>query len=475
MYSENGAVPLSLAVDAASSDAFSVYYFTTDPTVTAALFVVQALFAVQLILGYRTRFATVVSFLLVISLDHRNPLVLSYADTLFRLLLFWAIFLPLGERWSVDAVHRSRETRRSYVGAAGALALGQMVTMYFINGLHKSTDEYWTTGDAAPLVMGLGDTTFLLGDFVSQFTTVMQAGGLAWYYMMLASWLLIVLVGRKRYLAVGVYAFGHAAFAVTVRIGAFPYVAMAGLVLFLQTRFWEDLGAVGRRLGVEPERLAARLSRLERAAAVFPNPRQVDERTRRLRSRAYTVSIVVVVAAILIASAFSAQPVDERSPVEPDEHIEDVADRFSIDQPSWSVFAPTPRTTDRYYVFAAETADGEYLDVYNDRELSYDRPYEDEGLQSQYGTYRERFYMNDVRRAGFDDRHDAPEKLGDYLCESWREERGVELVRINMHYISEDVTMDTITEPEERDRSSVELYQHACGDNVEFEIQPPDF
>jgi len=303
----------------------------------------------------------------------------------------------------------------------------------------------------------------------------MQAGGLVWYYMMLVSWLLIVLVGRKRYLAVGVYAAGHASFALTVRIGAFPYVAMAGLVLFLQPRFWEDFGAVARRVGVEPDRLAARLARLERLAAVFPNPRPVDERTRRLRSGVYTAAVGVVVAAIIVASVFSAAPVDERSPVEPDEHIKDVADRFSIDQPSWSVFAPTPRTTDRYYVFAAETADGDFLDVYNDRELSYDRPYDDEGLQAQYGSYRERFYMNDVRRAGLDDRHDAPEHLGDYLCKKWDQERGVELVRINMHYISEDVTMDTITEPEEREKSSVELHQHGCGDSFEFEIQPPEF
>ena len=110
-YTEDGVVPRSLAMDVTPDYAFSVYYLTTSSTLIAALFVLQGLIALQLIVGYKTRVATVLSFLFVVSLDHHNPFVLSYADTLFRLLLFWAIFLPLGERWSIDAAHRTRAPR----------------------------------------------------------------------------------------------------------------------------------------------------------------------------------------------------------------------------------------------------------------------------------------------------------------------------------------------------------------------------
>lgn len=97
-YTDDGVVPEALARAYVGEGAVSVFFLTSDPGVIAELFALHALFAVLLLVGYKTRLATASSFLFVISLDHHNPLVLSYADTLFRMLLFWALFLPLGER-----------------------------------------------------------------------------------------------------------------------------------------------------------------------------------------------------------------------------------------------------------------------------------------------------------------------------------------------------------------------------------------
>ncbi|RQG93210.1 HTTM domain-containing protein [Natrarchaeobius halalkaliphilus] len=472
-YTETGAVPRSLAHTLSSDGAFSFYHYTTDPTVIAALFAIQILIAIQLIVGYKTRLATVLSFLFVISLDHHNPLVTSYADILFRLLLFWAIFLPIGERWSIDAVHSDRQPRTNVASMASALILFQMVYMYFHNGVHKIESDLWTGGEATPKILSLDDMTFLLAEPLREFPTLLQLGGLKWYYMLLFSWLLLLLVGRKRMLFALLFVGGHAAFAVTVRIGAFPYVAWAGLLPFFQTQVWEDGKRLLRYAGLEPSRITARLSRLERVADYFPRLRANSERHLEIRRAVFDVSLAVVAASMVVFLLFAHAPMGAvvGDDVNPDQQIDDVASIVSADQPDWTIFAPHPRTTDRYYVFPAKTADGDLIDVYNHRPMTYDRPYDQ--LQNQYGTYRERFYMNTIRRGGSSAGNNAPDVLAGHLCDTWEEEYGIELTHIDMYHVDEDITMETLTAHEDRETDVHLIQRNTCGDHEPEEIAPP--
>ncbi|WP_290809992.1 HTTM domain-containing protein [Halovivax sp.] len=487
-YTDDGVVPQSLAMEHTPDYAVSVYYLTSDPALIAGLFVLTGLIALQLLIGYKTRLATICAFLLVVSLDHHNPFVLSYADTLFRLLLFWAIFLPLGERWSVDAVHRERAPRASVANVATAFALGQMVFMYVVNGVHKRESDLWTSGEATPLIFGIDEMTFLLGDALRAFPTLLQYGGLAWYFMLLGSPLLILLWGRPRMLLTFMFVGAHASFAVTVRIGAFAYVAIAGLTLFLQAQFWRDAGAVARAAGLA-DRLESLRSALDRrgrrVAAALPRASVDDERLRRARSGVYRGSLVVIVATILIVALVVPAQVwvfmDDDRPEEERfeealeettgvEHVHTVAAAAGIEQPPWSVFAPNPRSTDRYYVFPAETVGGDRIDVFNDgRPLTYDRAHDE--LQKQHDTYRQRFYMNSVRRGG--SHTEVAPLLADHLCESWPDEHGDELVRIDVYEVTETITQETIDAPEDRERSFSLRYRHGCGDNDPGPIDPP--
>ncbi len=495
-YTDGGVVPQSLVLETSSAYPFSIYHLTTDPTLIAGLFVLQGLIAIQLIVGYKTRLAAVLTFLFVISLDNHNPFVLSYADTLFRLLAFWAIFLPLGERWSIDAVHADREPRAAIASVASALILGQMVYMYFTNGLIKSQSDVWTSGDAAPLVLGLDEMTFLLGDTIRQFPVLLEYGGLLWFLMLVCSPLLLVLRGRPRMLLAGMFVAGHLSFALTVRIGAFSYVSIAGVLLFLQAQFWDDLGSVATRLGIDAFEIATRATRrLEGIAGRVPAPRLADERITVARERAYSLSLGVVVVTVLFVAtvmlvnvggaalddgsdeAFEDriegtvhETLDEQTGVA---QIESGASSLGIDQPvGWGVFAgPDPRTTDRYYVFPAETESGELVDAYNERPLAYDRPYDE--LQKQHDTYRERFYMNSVRRGGFAD-NDVPAEFADRVCQQWAHDHDEELVRLNMYVVEEQITHETIETPGDRDREYTEFYRHGCGDNEPATIQPPE-
>lgn len=471
-YTDTGLVPASLAAQHTADHAISVYYLTTDTNVIAALFVIQAFIGLLLAVGYRTRAVSVLSFLFVVSLDHHNPFVLSYADTLFRLLLFWAIFLPLGERWSIDAVHSESGSREAVGGIFAALALFQMVVMYVVNGIHKLESPLWRSGDAAPLVLGIDEMTFLLGNFVRQYPILLEYGGLLWFYMMLTAWLLVLLPGRPRVAFASLFVGGHLSFALTVRIGAFAYVALAGLMLFLPAVFWRDIHTIARYVGLG--NVSGRLqSGGEHLAAAFPAFRVIPPEysaSFRVLKIGCSVAVLVVLGIVVVTFAlnFGAVVTDDGydhhelnnavSENPAGEYVYLTAESAGITQPEWSVFAPHPRTVDRYYVFGAQTADGTAFDVFNDRPFSWDRPHDGE-LQRQHDTYRERFFMNSIRRSSPGD--ELLVNLGDHICRSY-EERGIELVYISMFEVTEQITAETITSPNDREVEREHIYRHEC-------------
>ena len=475
-YTDDGVVTQEVAELYTRSDAVSVFFHTNDPTIIAGLFALHVIVAVVLIAGYKTRLALAISFLFVISLDHHNPFVTSYADTLFRMLLFWALFLPLGERWSIDAIHRDRSPRSAVANLATAAIMLQMVFMYSVNGQNKFPSDLWHSGEAAILVMGIDEMTFFLGNTMREFPLFLQIGGFTWLWLLLLSPLLILLYGRARYPHIFLLMGGHASFAITVRIGAFPYVAIMGLLVFLQPAFWRDAGLIAERVGAAGllAHVASRARRTGTLLATYLPGRLFEHRDRDLfvrRTLTVLVAIGIVGLFILPTGAMLEEgPYVAENPLPDDNPIGDTAANWNVDQPVWSIFAgPGPRNVDRYYVIAAETSDGEVIDIYNDgREMSWDRP--DYELHHQHETYRQRFYMNTIRRAGTG----SPTQLyTEHLCEEWRTEHDTEIEQLEIWEMTERITLDTIDAPEERERYADLVGRLSCGDGLPVAFQDP--
>lgn len=462
-YSDAGPIPTELAMERTADWAFSFFYYTSDPTVVALLFALQILFAIQLLLGYRTRTAMVISFVFMASLDNGNPFIVSYSDVLFRMLLFWAMFVPLGDRWSVDAVHAEGERRLAVASPATALIIGQMVFMYTLNGYHKWVGSGWWDGTAAPEVLGRDGITWLLGQYSHHVTPLLEIGTYLWAILTLTAVSLVLVRGRYRYPLLAMFAGVHLTFAVTMRLGMFPYVAMAGLMLFLPRQFWSDVTWCMRRLGIDQGVPKSASAGFERFSNALPSFRLTPER---LRSTVYTFFVgVIVITICFVLLLHGLQFAGVGSDADDHEReIERVAGVFDIDQPSWRLFAPNPATTDRYYVFAARTDEDRTLDIYHDRNMTWDRP--TEPLHHQFDTYRERFYMNSIRSSGRSG--DLSRALAAYLCENWTGPDGERLTHLNMWVVKEDVTMDTLADPDERDRSKQLIYRHGCdgGDKI---------
>ncbi|MGQ3055957.1 MAG: HTTM domain-containing protein, partial [Nevskia sp.] len=79
--------------------------------------------------------ALVVAFVLNASLLNRNPMVLLGGDILLTCLLFWAIFLPVAARYSLDAALSRTpppvDNRHRSWASAGVLL--QVMSVYFFS------------------------------------------------------------------------------------------------------------------------------------------------------------------------------------------------------------------------------------------------------------------------------------------------------------------------------------------------------
>ena len=142
-YTDFGVMPRTALIEDYSRWRISLHLANGTWEFQALLFVIAGIFAVALLLGYRTRVVTIASWLMLASLHSRNPALLDGGDVLLRVMLFWAIFLPWGARWSVDCAMQDQDKLPQCTLSAATFAYAaQIVFMYWFSVLHKDRIEW---------------------------------------------------------------------------------------------------------------------------------------------------------------------------------------------------------------------------------------------------------------------------------------------------------------------------------------------
>src|SRR3954469_8327246 len=112
-YTDGGILPRSVLMEGELSPwSFSLNLLSGELYFQVLIFGVGALGALALLVGYHTRLVSVIVWVVMLSIQYRNPLLLSAADPLLRLLVFWGMFLPLGAYCSFDRLLKSTPPRR---------------------------------------------------------------------------------------------------------------------------------------------------------------------------------------------------------------------------------------------------------------------------------------------------------------------------------------------------------------------------
>lgn len=249
LYSDFGVVPRAWLTQFDSPWRLSLYFINGSAGVTGALLAVQCAAAAALLLGWRTRGAAIVSFLMWGWLCNRNPLVLIGGDILITCLLFWMCFLPVAARWSIDAALSSTPPPRAnlHLSWASAGLLLQVMSTYFYSAFLKSGAEWRPDYTAVYYALNLDRYATPLGTWLLQFPTLLELlTGYVWWLeligppLILAAPLLGIRLGQGlRFLLLLAFASLHVGFFLCLELGHFPFVSLSSLTVFLGGWFWD--------------------------------------------------------------------------------------------------------------------------------------------------------------------------------------------------------------------------------------------
>lgn len=264
-YTDTGVMPRSVLLEQMNRRwSISLHLVSGDIYIQAALFSVAVAAALALLVGYRTRLATFVVWVFLSSVQARNPLVLSAADTLLRVLYFWALFLPLGACWSLDSKRgtapRSPSTRVLSIGTVALFA--QLAFVYVFTALLKSGAEWRTDYTAIYYALSIDQLTTPVGQYLLQFPELLRALTIGTFWLEALGPLLLfspVFTAQVRTATIAAFMSLHVGIAFTMSIDYFPYLSGLCMVCLLPPWFWNQASRPALRVRAMLNKMRYRL------------------------------------------------------------------------------------------------------------------------------------------------------------------------------------------------------------------------
>ena len=233
-YSDEGLLPRTSLIERhLGTWQLCVHLINGTVAFQAFLFFLAGVFAVMLFLGYRSRLAALGSWLLLISVQARNPLILQAGDILIRSLLFWAIFLPLDRKATPRESHI-----RSFGGAALLLQVPIMLIVF--SALLKNSPEWYPDGTAISYALQIDFYAKPFGVWLRDFSPgLLKALTLStWWLELVGPAILFLPICFVFFRILGVVLFIglHVGLFFSMELGIFPFVSAIAMISFPANR-----------------------------------------------------------------------------------------------------------------------------------------------------------------------------------------------------------------------------------------------
>lgn len=162
-YTENGVLSLTASLRLIGTprlNLFETFQNFDSEKVAYAMWAVALTTATTFCLGLWTRTSALILYVVTVSFDHRNSLVLHGGDTLYRVVLFWMIFAKSNGYYSLDSILAQTKSKILPVTASAwplrALQF-QVAMVYLATFWAKSEGATWWNGSAVYLVSQIAD------------------------------------------------------------------------------------------------------------------------------------------------------------------------------------------------------------------------------------------------------------------------------------------------------------------------------
>jgi len=111
-FTDDGLVRTATSVAFDGPWHFSLLFIFTGKAATYIVFSILMLAAIGIMMGALSRLSCIVAYVCLLSLDHRNLVILNSGDTMLKMLVFYLCFCPCGASFSLDSLWKSRRDLR---------------------------------------------------------------------------------------------------------------------------------------------------------------------------------------------------------------------------------------------------------------------------------------------------------------------------------------------------------------------------
>ncbi|HEY6557180.1 MAG TPA: HTTM domain-containing protein [Polyangiaceae bacterium] len=253
---------------------FSLYSAFSTPGEVKLLFALHLVVNLALLVGWHTRLAQVLAALLITSLNSRTIPIENGGYVVVNLISVWSMFLPLGRRFSIDALRSSlgryRDVTpnalndRGFVARATApvvsLAVAALILqwgiIYYFNVVHKR-GEPWLDGTAVYYFLHMDRMLTPFGSWVREWLPLGMIKIMTWSTLVIEASVAILILSPygthiTRMIAWALVCMLHLSIDSLVQLGPFSWVMVVMLSSAIPRQFWEWLAQ--RAQSKKPER-----------------------------------------------------------------------------------------------------------------------------------------------------------------------------------------------------------------------------
>lgn len=270
-YTERGYVPISAAsryifeyVDlyGLQIPRVNVLIGVTDPQITLGVFLLTMAAAATTCVGLQSRLSSLVMAVGIVSLHHRNGLILYGADTVIRISALYVLLSPSGAAFSLDRLIARRRGKAPEQPPPVSLWSQRLVQLqvavtYFTSVWHKAGGHHWRDGTATYYPLQLREfDRFWLPEFVNS-RPIVALGTYGTMATQLSMATLVFYRPFRRFCilaSVGMHLFIEYA----LNVPLFSFVMISLYVMFYDGEEWVEIW----------ERVRARLSKRREGAVV---------------------------------------------------------------------------------------------------------------------------------------------------------------------------------------------------------------
>lgn len=439
-YTDFGVLPRSVVIERHNpAEHFSLLMGSGAAWFQAAALLCAAISGACLALGYRTRLAALAAWILLVSIQHRNPLILQGGDVLFRIMVLFSAVLPVSRVWALDAVAgRTLSLRPSLLHFA---YVAQVACVYIITGVAKYKQAGWREGSGLAYALWLQQYTTWLGDLLGKLPVswlhAANHGVLAVEVLLPLLLFLPWRVPLMRMACFAAFVAFHVAVLVTLKVGLFSLISVVAWIPLLPAEFWCWLSRHSKSPSTE----------------ALLHPTSEESGRKELGWRALMPNLLGAVLLSFLVLWNSTNVFSSLRPTLVPPALRQAALLFGVDQ-SWEMFS-RPISSDGWIIIPAVRADGSMADLFSGEE--YSGPKRPQSLSAAFLGDRWRKYWRNLLGTGKDYQRLG---LGRYFCrrsiEQDAPERRIEALQII--FMREEIQPDG----SHASPAKVLLWSHEC-------------